>query len=69
MAKLKDKFSVVLFKEMECINTQLGASNESLVRIQSILPQTLAVDSTHSKMTLSWFMDPKCFLMHRSESW
>lgn len=69
MAKLKDKISVVLCKESECINTQLGASDESLAPLKTIKPQTLEVDSTHDNMTVSWFFDPKCILMHRSESW
>ena len=69
MAKLKDKFSVVLRKESECLNTQMGASNESLLPLNLIKPHALKVGSTLSNLALSWFFNPNCILMHCFEHW
>jgi hypothetical protein len=69
VAKLKDKFSAVLRKESECLNTLMGASNESLLPLNLIKPHTLEVGLTLSNLALSWFFNPKCILMHSFEHW
>ncbi|CAB3361040.1 Hypothetical predicted protein [Cloeon dipterum] len=68
VAKIDDKYSVIVSLGDQCINMNFGASTESLLPLSSIPIEIFEPKRVIPNATISWFVSPFNFHIHQNSS-